>query len=44
MEKKLANVQQAMYPLVAPAGYAEWCIFFFADGSLIEDCAGFAVH
>jgi hypothetical protein len=41
MEKKLANVQEAMYSLVAPrelmtvtSGYGASCIF--TDGSLIE--------
>jgi hypothetical protein len=50
MEKKLANVQEAMYSLVAPrdlltvtSGYGPSCIFY-TDGSLIERCAGFAVH
>jgi hypothetical protein len=50
MEKKLANVQEAMYSLVAPhelwtvtSGYDPSCIFY-TDGSLIERCAGFAVH
>jgi hypothetical protein len=49
MEKKLADVQ-AMYSLVAPhelltvtSGYGPSCIFY-TDGSLIEGCAGFAVH
>jgi hypothetical protein len=32
IEEKPANIQEAMYSLVAP------------DGSLIEGCAGFAVH
>jgi hypothetical protein len=50
MEKKLANVQEVMYSLSAPhelltvtSGYGESCIFY-TDGSLNEDCAGFAVH
>jgi hypothetical protein len=50
MEKKLANVQEAMYSLVAPhelltvtSGYGPSCIFY-TDGSVIEGCAGFAVH
>jgi hypothetical protein len=45
-EKKLANVQRAMYSLVAPrevltvtSGYGPSCIFY-TDGSLIEGCAG----
>jgi hypothetical protein len=49
MEKKLNNVQEAMYSLVAPhelltvtSGYGASCIFY-TDGSLIEGCAGFAV-
>jgi hypothetical protein len=42
MEKKHANVQEAMYSLVA-SGYGPSFIFY-ADGSLIEGCAGFAVH
>jgi hypothetical protein len=49
MEKKLANVQEAMYSLLAPRelltvtfGYGASCIFY-ADGSLIEGCTGF-VH
>jgi hypothetical protein len=50
MEKKLANVQEAMYPLVVPrelltvtSWYGPWCIFY-TDGSLIEGGADFAVH
>jgi hypothetical protein len=50
MEKKLANVQEAMYSLVAPRelltvtyGYCASFIFY-TDGSLIEGCAGFVVH
>jgi hypothetical protein len=50
IEKKLANVQGAMYSLVAPrklltltSGYGASCIFY-TDGSLIEGCAGFVVH
>jgi hypothetical protein len=50
MEKKLTNVQEAMYSLVAPrelltltSGYGMSCIFY-TDGSLIEGYAGFAVH
>jgi hypothetical protein len=50
MEKKLANIQGAMYSLVAPrerltvtSGYGSSCIFY-TDGSLIEGSAGFAVH
>jgi hypothetical protein len=50
MENKLANVQEAMYLLVAPhelltvkSGNGPSCIFN-TDGSLIEGCAGFAVH
>jgi hypothetical protein len=50
MKKKLANVQEAMYSLVAPhdlltvtSGYGVSCIFY-TIGSLIEGCAGFAVH
>jgi hypothetical protein len=50
MEKKLANVQEAMYSLVAlrelltvTSGYGASCIFY-TDGSLIEGCVGFAVH
>jgi hypothetical protein len=49
MEKKIANVQGAMYSLVAPrelltvtSGYGASCIFL-TDGSLSEGCAGFAV-
>jgi hypothetical protein len=44
--KKLANVQEAMYSLVAPrelltvtSKYGASCIFY-TDGSLIEGCAG----
>jgi hypothetical protein len=50
MEKKLANVQEAMYKLVAPrelltvtSGYGASCIFY-TDASLIKVCAGFAIH
>jgi hypothetical protein len=50
MEEKLANVQEAMYSLVAPrelltvtSGFSPSCIFY-TDGSLIEGCADFAVH
>jgi ribonuclease HI len=50
MEKKLTNVQEAMYSMVAPcelltvtSGYDPSCIFY-TDGVLIEGCAGFAVH
>jgi hypothetical protein len=50
MEKKLAYVQEAMYSLVAPhklltvtSRYGSSCIFY-TDGSLIEGCAGFAIH
>jgi hypothetical protein len=50
MEKKLSNVQEAMYSSVAPRelltvtfGYGASFIFY-TDGSLIEGCAGFAVH
>jgi hypothetical protein len=50
MVKKLANVQELMYSLVATrepltvtSGYGASCIFY-TDGSLIEGCAGFAVH
>jgi hypothetical protein len=50
MEKKLANIQGAMYSLGAPrelltvtSGYGVSCIFY-TDGSLIEGCTGFAVH
>jgi hypothetical protein len=46
MEKKLANVQVAMYSLVAPrelltvtSVYGASCIFY-TDGSLIEGCVG----
>jgi hypothetical protein len=42
MKKKLANVQEAMYPLVA-SEYSASCIFY-TDGSLIEGCVGFAFH
>jgi hypothetical protein len=41
MKKKLANAQEAMYPLVA-SEYSASCIFY-TDGSLIEGCAGFAL-
>jgi hypothetical protein len=50
MEKKLSNVQEAMYSLVAPralltvtAGYGSACIFQM-DGPLIEGCSGFTIH
>jgi hypothetical protein len=50
MEKKLANIEGAMYSLVAPrelltvtSGYSASCIFV-TNGSLIEGCTGFAVH
>jgi hypothetical protein len=50
MEKKLANVHEAMFSLVTPRklltvtyGYDPSCIFC-TDGSLIEGCAGFAFH
>jgi hypothetical protein len=45
MEKKLANLQEAIYSLVAPPELltVTSCIFY-TDGSLIEGCAGFAVH
>jgi hypothetical protein len=50
MEKKLANVQVAMYSLLAPrdlltvtSGYGASCIFY-TDGSLIEGSVGFAVQ
>jgi hypothetical protein len=50
MEKKFANVQEAMYSLVAPrklltvtSGYSPSYIFY-TDGSSVEVCAGFAVH
>jgi hypothetical protein len=50
MENKLANVQEPMYSLVAPrelltvtSEYLPSCIFYTV-GSLIEGCAGFAVH
>jgi hypothetical protein len=50
MEKKLANVQGAMYSLVAPrelltvtSEYGASCIFY-TDGYLIEGSADFAVH
>jgi ribonuclease HI len=50
MEKKLANIQGAMYSLVAPrelmlvtSEYGASCIFY-TDGSLIEGCVSFAVH
>jgi hypothetical protein len=50
LEKKLANVQEAMYSLVAPrelltvtSGYGLSCIFY-TDGSLIDGYACFAVH
>jgi hypothetical protein len=49
MEKKLTNVQEVMYSLVAPhelltvtSGYCPSRIFY-TDGSLIEKYAGFAV-
>jgi hypothetical protein len=48
MEKKLANVQEAMYLFEAPhelltvtSGYGASCIFY-SDGSLIEGFASFA--
>jgi ribonuclease HI len=50
MVKKLENAQEAMYSLVAPrelltvtSGYGLSCIFY-TDDSLIEGCAGFALH
>jgi hypothetical protein len=50
MDKKLANTQGPRYSLVAPrelltvtSAYGASCIFN-TDGSLIEGCAGFAVH
>jgi hypothetical protein len=50
VEKKLVNVQEAMGSLVATrklltltSGYDASCIFYTYD-SLIEGCAGFAVH
>jgi hypothetical protein len=50
MEEKLVNIQRAMYSLLAPrelltvtSRYVVSCIFY-TDGSLIEGCAGFAVH
>jgi hypothetical protein len=49
-KKKLGNVQEAMNSLVVPqelltvtSGYGPLCIFY-TDSSLIEGCAGFAVH
>jgi hypothetical protein len=45
-EKKLANVQEAMYPrkiLTVTSVYGASCIFY-TDDSLIEGFAGFAVH
>jgi hypothetical protein len=49
-EKKLANVQEAMYSLVVPSelstvtfGYGAPCIFY-TDGSLNEGFAGFSVR
>jgi hypothetical protein len=39
MEKKLANVQEVMYSLVAPRE-----LLTVTSGSLIEGFAGFAVH
>jgi hypothetical protein len=50
MEKKLANVQEVMYSLVAPrelltvtSGYGASCIFY-TNGSLIEGCAGLDIR
>jgi hypothetical protein len=50
MEKKLPNVQEAMYSFMVPRellivtfGYVPSCIFY-TDGSLIGGCASFAVH
>jgi hypothetical protein len=50
MKKRLANVQEAIYSLVAPRErltvtfwYGASCIFY-TEGSLIKGCAGFAVH
>jgi hypothetical protein len=50
MEEQLANVQEAIYSMVAPrelltvsSGYGPSCIFH-TDGSLIEGCVGFAFH
>jgi hypothetical protein len=41
--EKLANVQKTMYSLVLVRKL--WSVVhFFTDGSLIESCAGFAVH
>jgi hypothetical protein len=49
-QTKLANVQEAMYSLVAPrelltvtSGYGASCIFY-TNESLIEGFAGFAVY
>jgi hypothetical protein len=49
-KKKLGNVQEAMNSLLVPqelltvtSGYGPLCIFY-TDSSLIEGCAGFAVH
>jgi hypothetical protein len=50
MEKKFANVQEAIYSLVAPrelltvtSGYSPSCIFY-TDGFFIEGCASFVVQ
>jgi hypothetical protein len=50
MDRKLSNVQEAMYSLVAPcelltvtSGYSLSCTFY-TDGFIIEGCVGFAVH
>jgi hypothetical protein len=45
MEKKLANVQEVMYSLVAHREfrYGMSCNFY-TDGSLIEGCVSFTVH
>jgi hypothetical protein len=50
MERKLANVQEAMYSLVAPrelltmtSGYVPSCILY-TNGSLIEGCAGLDIR
>jgi hypothetical protein len=44
MVKKLANVQEAMNSLLEPR--KPWTVTsgYGADGSLIESCAGFAIH
>jgi hypothetical protein len=49
-EKKLPNVQEALYSFMVPRelltvtfGYGLSCIFY-TDGSLIGGCAGSAVH